>query len=86
VTVPPAKLLAAAELAENIASEMAVAAAALAKQGMVEAVQALLEETRRHTVEAIRGERARPVPATLDAPRRMAMLPLASDTGKRSNV
>ena len=54
MTVPPAKLLAAAELAENIASEMAVAADALAKQGKIDAVRALLEEARRHTVEAIR--------------------------------
>ena len=54
MTVPPAKLLAAAELAENIASEMAVAADALAKQGKIDTVRALLEEARRHTVEAIR--------------------------------
>ena len=50
----PVELVAAAELAENIASELATAADTLAKQGQTKAVRALLEEARRHAVEAIR--------------------------------
>ncbi|GEP05634.1 hypothetical protein [Methylobacterium oxalidis] len=50
----PAELIAAAEMAESIVSEMAAAADALTKKGKAAAVRALLEEARRHTAEAIR--------------------------------
>jgi hypothetical protein len=49
-----AELLSAAALAENIACELAVAAEKLTKQGKTQAVRPLLEEARRHTIEALR--------------------------------
>jgi hypothetical protein len=49
-----ADLLSAAALAENISCELAVAAEKLSQQGKTQAVRPLLEEARRHTLEALR--------------------------------
>ncbi|WP_336492143.1 hypothetical protein [Methylobacterium nigriterrae] len=54
MTPSSADLLSAAALAECIATELASAADALATKGKRQAVRVLLEEARRHTVEAIR--------------------------------